>query len=298
MRHLGTQGNPSAYDYPAHYYVDQSTDDHDALPEHTVTMRFEDPDSIIDLVTDSWPLYGDFPSDFGRLSGLQKIQLYGTYNLTGFPVQLGQSVSIRQITLTAIGPAISVAIPMAFLTISSLEILGVSASIDLSDPDSSNFNSINMLKDTLKELGVAACNLTQLPESLGECTLLERLVIHSNPNLPAEVPVWFAALVNLKELVIYSTFRTQQRCDAFVNSFYDFVAANAPISGSANDPFRSMVIDFNNTLNPGINFRPSGIYQQPTGYVQGISNGTPASPLEKVWVMDNQYDHTWDIKAI
>src|SRR5690606_7606115 len=128
--------------------------------------------------------------------------------------------------------------------------------------------------------------------------LLERLVIHSNPNLPAEVPVWFAALVNLKELVIYSTFRTQQRCDAFVNSFYDFVAANAPISGSANDPFRSMVIDFNNTLNPGINFRPSGIYQQPTGYVQGISNGTPASPLEKVWVMDNQYDHTWDIKAI
>lgn len=298
MRHLGVQGTPAAYDYPAHYYIDQSTDDHGALPEHTVSVRFEKPDLVTEMSSDSWPLYGDFPSDFGRLSGLQKIQLYGTYNLTGFPIQLGQSVSLKELILTAIGPAISVAIPPAFLNIDSLQYLGVSASINLSDPDSSNLNQINKLKNSLTGLGIASCGVTILPEELGECTLLNRLVVHTNPALPAEAPTWFASLVNLKELVIYRTFRTQARCDAFVNSFYNLIIGNAPISGTSSDPFRSMTVDYVHPTNPGLDYRPSGVYQQPAGYVQGSSNGTPASPAEKVWVMDNQYDHTWNIKAI
>lgn len=116
--------------------------------------------------------------------------------------------------------------------------------------------------------------------------------------LSATLPAWFGELVKLKHFWVYGNYKTVERADEFVNSFYGIVTATAPISGTNADPFRGMSIEFHNTSQSGFaNEKPSGIYQQPVDYVQGVSNGTPASPQEKIWVMVNQYGHSWILPA-
>lgn len=39
--------------------------------------------------------------------------------------------------------------------------------------------------------------------------------------------------------------------------------------------------------------RPSGVYQAPEGFVKGVSNGNPTTPMEKVYVLTNNYGQTW-----
>ena len=41
------------------------------------------------------------------------------------------------------------------------------------------------------------------------------------------------------------------------------------------------------------NKRPSGVYQAPEGFDKGVSNGNPTTPMEKVYVLTNNYGQTW-----
>lgn len=128
---------------------------------------------------------------------------------------------------------------------------------------------------------------------------LEGITLQHCTLIPTDVPAWFTNTTKLKVLALASCFNTQDRIDDFVISLYDFVVANAPISGTSADQFRSMiVILYRSTVTPVQSVVPSGSYQQPSGYVQGVSNGTPASPYEKVWVLVNQYDHTWNLPPL
>ncbi|GAL83412.1 hypothetical protein MYP_639 [Sporocytophaga myxococcoides] len=59
------------------------------------------------------------------------------------------------------------------------------------------------------------------------------------------------------------------------------------------DNWYSGLDNFNNavpkTLNiGGTNDAPSGTYQMPSGFSYGVSNGTPATQKEKIWVAENQ----------
>ena len=72
----------------------------------------------------------------------------------------------------------------------------------------------------------------------------------------------------------------QTNVDGNVDDVYDY-----------RDAFVTTAKTFN--ISGGTNTRPTGTKQQPTGYVQGASgvapvDGTPASQMEKIWVMENQ----------
>ena len=43
-------------------------------------------------------------------------------------------------------------------------------------------------------------------------------------------------------------------------------------------------------------YRPSGTYQAPSGFVKGVNNGNPTTPMEKIYVMQNNYAHSWNIR--
>lgn len=127
---------------------------------------------------------------------------------------------------------------------------------------------------------------------------LETLFIQGCTNLPTNIPDWWLT-TKLKEYNCRRTYDTQQRMDEFVDSLFVFVTTNAPMSGTASDPFRSMtIVTFSNSDAPIFWLIPTGTYQQPSGYVQGVSNGTPASQYEKVWVLVNQYDHVWNLPPL
>jgi hypothetical protein len=98
----------------------------------------------------------------------------------------------------------------------------------------------------------------------------------------------FGTLINLKNLTIEgSTQDLQTSIDLFINTLYSVVTNNGDIvSGSG--PFREMAI----VCLSDAGTSPTGIFQEPTGYIQNSNNGSPATPKEKIWVIVNQYNST------
>lgn len=91
---------------------------------------------------------------------------------------------------------------------------------------------------------------------------------------------------------------TQDRADAFVNTFYDkvmswdYITMSQVASDGNRNQFYKLVLNLYIASDP-TNKRPSGVYQAPEGFVKGVSNGNPTTPMEKVYVLTNNYGQTW-----
>lgn len=91
---------------------------------------------------------------------------------------------------------------------------------------------------------------------------------------------------------------TQERADTFVNTFYDkmmswdYITMSQTASDGNRNQFYKLTLDLYAAVNP-TNKRPSGVYQAPDGFVKGVSNGNPTTPMEKVYVLTNNYGQTW-----
>lgn len=91
---------------------------------------------------------------------------------------------------------------------------------------------------------------------------------------------------------------TQERADTFVNTFYDkmmswdYITMSQVASDGNRNQFYKLTLDLYAAVSP-TNKRPSGVYQAPNGFVKGVSNGNPTTPMEKVYVLTNNYGQTW-----
>lgn len=91
---------------------------------------------------------------------------------------------------------------------------------------------------------------------------------------------------------------TQERADTFVNTFYDkmmswdYITMSQTASDGNRNQFYKLTLDLYAAVAP-TNKRPSGVYQAPDGFVKGASNGNPTTPMEKVYVLTNNYGQTW-----
>ena len=91
---------------------------------------------------------------------------------------------------------------------------------------------------------------------------------------------------------------TQERADTFVNTFYDkmmswdYITMSQTASDGNRNQFYKLTLDLYAAVAP-TNKRPSGVYQAPDGFVKGVSNGNPTTPMEKVYVLTNNYEQTW-----
>lgn len=95
---------------------------------------------------------------------------------------------------------------------------------------------------------------------------------------------------------------SQKRSDDFVNSFYDLVVgwdqitmASVAKDGERNQ-FYGLAVSMYSSPHSDGNQRPSGTEQAPEGFVKGSSNGSPATPMEKIYVLKNNYAQRWTIK--
>lgn len=95
---------------------------------------------------------------------------------------------------------------------------------------------------------------------------------------------------------------SQQRSDDFVDSFYKLVTEwdQITMTSMANDgkrnQFYGLSVSMYSATFPTENQRPSGTEQAPEGFVKGSSNGSPATPMEKIYVLKNNYAQKWTIK--
>lgn len=93
---------------------------------------------------------------------------------------------------------------------------------------------------------------------------------------------------------------TQERADTFVNTFYDYVVGwdQMTMSNTAKDGLRNQFYGLSVTLynrTYDYDYRPSGEMIAPSGFVNGVSNGDPTTPMEKIYVLTNNYKQRWTI---
>lgn len=95
---------------------------------------------------------------------------------------------------------------------------------------------------------------------------------------------------------------SQQRSDDFVDSFYklvtewDQITMTSVASDNKRNQFYGLQVSMYSAQYPNGNQRPSGTEQAPEGFVKGLSNGSPATPMEKIYVLKNNYAQRWTIK--
>lgn len=115
-----------------------------------------------------------------------------------------------------------------------------------------------------------------------------------------DLPDW---LYEVREFRIWTLYdgrfiNTQERADTFVNTFYDkimswsYITMSQTASDGNRNQFYKLTLDLYTSVSP-TNKRPSGVYQAPEGFVKGVSNGNPTTPMEKVYVLTNNYGQTW-----
>lgn len=115
-----------------------------------------------------------------------------------------------------------------------------------------------------------------------------------------DLPDW---LYEVREFRIWTLrdgrfINTQERADTFVNTFYDkimswsYITMSQTASDGNRNQFYKLTLDLYTSAVP-TNKRPSGVYQAPEGFVKGVSNGNPTTPMEKVYVLTNNYGQTW-----
>jgi hypothetical protein len=226
---------------------------------------------------------------------LEKFDVSGSVDLSDIYTSNFSQINKLKNTLTRLSiMACSIAtLPTEIMELSKLTYLGLDSNSFTTLPD--EVNSLTSLTELY--MGGSYRTNTTLTGwgNFGNLTNLFRVAIINTPNINAAVPAWFGNLASLRSIITYGSFQTVERADAYVNSFYDITVATANITGTSSEPFRGLTVSYDN--GSPANAKPSGIYQQPAGYEQGVSNGTPASPMEKIWVMVNQYGHSWTLPA-
>jgi hypothetical protein len=309
-----------------------------------IVMTFKTIKSIYRIQTLRAFLGENFPTNVLAFRDLEGLILSQGTGIKNFPTNLSPLQKLTNFELY--GSTIE-KIPQAILKL-NIERLVLRSSVDLSKPFSeTNFDRVNVLQNTLKNLDIGSNNITSFPSNFSELNIESLIMDYSkvgtlppevyniktlktlrfyfagddlesfdnfdllpqtmeyltmltkfvSPNINTNIPD-LSGLINLKTFRLYGDIMDKytaqgsslSNIDNFINRIYDLIILNASkITG--NTQFRQM--NFLVTGDNG-NLPPSGIYQQPTGFILGSENGNPQTPLERMWLMVNQYEHTWN----
>ena len=127
-------------------------------------------------------------------------------------------------------------------------------------------------------------------------------ILHSNSIRVDKLPDYIYEMRAITWFGIKYSTHSQKRSDDFVNSFYDLVVgwdyitmASVAKDGERNQ-FYGLTVSVYGSQFPDESQRPSGTEQAPEGFVKGQSNGSPTTPMEKIYVLKNNYAQKWTIK--
>lgn len=119
-----------------------------------------------------------------------------------------------------------------------------------------------------------------------------------------DLPDWLYEVREFRKWDLSSSFiSTQERADKFVDAFYDkmmsweYITMSQVASDGNRNQFYKLILSLYEASAP-TNKRPSGVYQAPEEFVKGVSNGNPTTPMEKVYVLTNNYEQTWILAPV
>lgn len=133
--------------------------------------------------------------------------------------------------------------------------------------------------------------------NIGEMNFVDSRSIDLN-----KIPGYIKEMRSMKVINGALALTSLNRTDLFVNNFYEYIIGwdGITMSGNASDGKRNQfyglrVIIYSSSYK-SIHYRPSGIFHAPSGFVRGVSNGDPRTPMEKIYVLTNNYNQAWTIK--
>lgn len=118
------------------------------------------------------------------------------------------------------------------------------------------------------------------------------------------IPEWMDRTFNFKNLDWRKIFgqdridRKPTTIDLAIESLYEHTKQfgynqnyiDGPYKGKRN-PWYNLKLSAYSQIQP-VSYRPTGIYQEPTGFEKGVSDGNPTSPMEMLYVLVNNYKWT------
>lgn len=118
------------------------------------------------------------------------------------------------------------------------------------------------------------------------------------------IPEWMDRTFNFKSLDWAKIFgqdridRKPTTIDLGIGSLYEHTKqfgynqnyVDGPYKGKRN-PWYNLKLTAYSQSQP-VSYRPTGIYQEPTGFEKGVSDGNPTSPMEMLYVLVNNYKWT------
>lgn len=125
---------------------------------------------------------------------------------------------------------------------------------------------------------------------------------HSNSIRVDKLPDYIYEMRAITRFGMNCSTHSQQRSDDFVDSFYklvtewDQITMTSVASDNKRNQFYGLSVSMYNLTFPDENQRPTGQEQAPEGFVKGQSNGNPTTPMEKIYVLKNNYAQKWTIK--
>ena len=118
------------------------------------------------------------------------------------------------------------------------------------------------------------------------------------------LPSYLKEMRSITRLRIQPLFKNQEFADTTPETIYSYMKANGfdTMNGVARDNKRNQFygvsvhgyVATNASYGSSV---PSGIYQAPDGFIQGVSDGSPSTPMEYVYVLVNNYDQLWVLSS-
>lgn len=134
-------------------------------------------------------------------------------------------------------------------------------------------------------------------ENISEMNFVDSYDIDLN-----KIPEYIREMRGMTVLSGHLALRSLARTDLFINNFYEYIIGwgSITMSGNASDgkrnQFYGLKVSIYHSAYNSSHYRPSGIFQAPSGFVKGVSNGDPQTPMEKIYVLTNNYNQTWIVK--
>lgn len=118
------------------------------------------------------------------------------------------------------------------------------------------------------------------------------------------LPLYLKEMRSITRLRIQPLFKNQEFADATPETIYNYMKDNGfdTMNGIAKDGKRNQFygvsvqgyVATNASYGSSV---PSGVYQAPIDFVQGVSDGSPSTPMEYVYVLVNNYDQLWVLSS-
>lgn len=249
-----------------------------------IKVTFQNPLTIIRFDATNWWLRGNLSTAIDSLQNLVTLNLGNNY-LDTIPANIANLTSLETLGLNG-SPSLGGKIPDFVFLISSLKVLFFANNLNGLTYTQANFTRLSELGNLI-EFTFGILGFSELPPPIFDAPSLVKITAISpngSSSISPSIPASADARITWRYFNPTGCYREITTVNTFVDNLYTFITTNAAISGASSLPFRA----FNLVMTAAVSV-PTGIFQQPSGYSAGVSNGSPASVQEKLWVLVNQY---------